>query len=115
VDERRCRLTPWILVFLQALEVGFWFGQAGYRRRHRERIRERLVWGRQPATRLPFIDERLRKAAGVPTRLQTRVANGIVRAARWAAHTRAFELVILRAACERWPTGGRLDSKVNLV
>ena len=73
------------------------------------------MWGRPPATRLPVIDDRLGKTAGVPTRLQTRVASGIVRAARWAAHTRAFELVVLRATVKRWPTGKRLDSKVTLV
>lgn len=95
--------------------MGFLFGQGGYRRRHLERIRERLVWGRRPATTLPVIDERLRKAAGVPTRTQTRVANGIVRAARWITHTRAFELAVLRATREYWPTGKRLDSKVTLV
>ena len=102
-------------MFLQALELGFWFGQAGLGRQHRERIRERLVWGRPPVTRLPVIDDRLGKMAGVPTRLQARVASGIVRAARWAADTRAFELVILRATCQRWPTGKRLDSKITLV
>lgn len=102
-------------MFLQALEIGLLFGQAGHGRRNRERIRERLVWGRRPATMLPVIDDRLAKMAGVPTRLQARVASGIVRAARWAAHTRAFELVILRATCKRWPTGKRLDSKITLV
>jgi hypothetical protein len=95
--------------------LGFLFGRGGYRRRHLERIRERLVWGRRPATTLPVIDERLRKAAGVPTRTQTRVANGIVGAARWITHTRAFELVVLRATREHWPTGKRLDSKVTVV
>jgi hypothetical protein len=100
---------------LEAFELGFLFGQAGYRRRHLERIRERLVWGRRPATTLPVIDERLRKAAGVPTRTQTRVANGIVRAARWLTYTRAFEFVVLRAIRDRWPIGKRLDSKVTLV
>lgn len=102
-------------MLLEAFEIGFLFGQAGFRWRQRERIRERLLWGRRPATTLPIIDDRLRKAAGVPTRTQTRVANGIVGAARWITHTRAFELVVLRATCERWPTGKRLDSKVNLV
>jgi hypothetical protein len=102
-------------VFLQALEFGLLFGQSGYGRRRRERIRERLVWGRPSAIRLRVIDDRLDKMAGVPTRLQARVASGIVRAARFAAHTRAFELVVLRATRERWPTGKHLESKVNLV
>lgn len=91
------------------------FGQAGSRRRQRERIRERLVWGRRPAITLPLIDERLRKAAGVPTRAQTRVADGVVGAARWITHTRAFELIVLRATRHRWPVGQRLDSKVTLA
>ena len=102
-------------MFLQALELGLWFGQSGYRRRHRERIRERLVWGRVPAIRLPVIDDRLDNTAGEPTRLQARIASGIVRAARWAAHTRAFELIVLRAIRKRWPNGKRLNSKVRLV
>ena len=102
-------------MILQALEFGVLFGQAGLGRRHRERIRERLVWGRPPTTRLPIIDDRLGKTTGVPTRLQARIASSIVRAARWAAHTRAFELVVLRAIRKRWPNGKRLNSKVRLV
>jgi len=103
-----------ILVALQSFETGFWLGQVGYRRRQREKIRERLVWGRQPATALPIIDEKLRQAAGVPTRTQTRVANGIVAAVRWFAHTRAFELVVLRAIRDRWPVGKQLRTEVKL-
>ena len=102
-------------MLLEAFELGFALGQVGYRRRQRDRIRERLIWGRRPATALPVIDERLRQAAGVPTRAQMRIANGIVRAVRWFTHTRAFELVVLRAIRERWPIGKRLDSKVTLV
>jgi len=102
-------------LLLQAFEVGSWFGQVGYHERQREGIRERLVWGRRPPTRLPFIDERLRRAAGVPTRAQMLVAHGVVRAVRWATHTRAFELVVLRATRKHWPTGSRLDSRVTLV
>ncbi len=105
----------WLAVLLEAFELGFLVGQAGYRRRQREQMRERLVWGRRPVTYLPIIDERLRKAAGVPTRTQARVAHGVVRAARWITRTRAFELAVLRATREHWPTGKRLDSKVTLV
>jgi hypothetical protein len=108
-------VAAWIVLALQAFEVGFWLGQAGYRRRQRERVRERLVWGRRPATSLPVIDARLRMAAGVPTRAQTRVANGLVMAARWMTHTRAFELVVLRVTRDRWPVGKCLDSKVTLA
>ena len=108
-------MLAWLFIALQSFETGFWAGQVGYRRRQRERIRERLVWGRRPATTLPIIDERLRKAAGVPTRTQTRVANGVVSTARWITHTRAFELVVLRATRERWPTGKRLNPEVRLV
>jgi hypothetical protein len=108
-------VPTWIGLLLEAFEIGFLLGQAGYRRRQREKARALLVWGRRPVVTLPVIDERLRSAAGVPTRAQARVADGIVRSARWAVQTRAFELVVLRATCERWPTGKRLDSKVNLV
>ena len=108
-------MPTWIALLLEAFEIGFLLGQAGYRRRQREKARALLVWGRRPVVTLPVIDERLRKAAGVPTRAQARVAGGIVRSARWAVQTRAFEMGVLRAIRERWPTGKRLDSKVNLV
>ena len=107
-------MTAWILVALQAFESGFWLGQVGYRRRQRAKVRARLVWGRQPSTRLPVIDEHLRKTVGTPTTTQTRVANGIVHAAQWLTHTRAFELVVLKAVRGRWPKGTRLDSHVKL-
>jgi hypothetical protein len=90
------------------------FGAAGYRRRQRERIRERLVWGRRPTTTLPIIDDRLRKAAGVPTRTQIRVTNYLVTLIRWATQTRAFELVVLKSVREHWPKGRRLDGQVTL-
>ncbi len=51
----------------------------------------------------------------MPTRAQARVADGIAGTARWITHTRAFELAVLKATCERWPFGKRLDSKVHLV
>jgi hypothetical protein len=107
-------MTAWILIALQAFESGFWIGQVGYRRRQRERIRERLVWGRQPATTLPIIDDRLRKAAGLPTTTQTRVANYLVTLVRWAIQTRAFELVVLKSVREHWPNGRRLDVQMKL-
>jgi len=107
-------MTVWILIALQAFESGFWLGQVGYKRRQRAKVRERLVWGRPPSTRLPIIDEQLRKTVGTPTTTQTRVANGIVRAARWLIHTRAFELVVLNAVRGRWPKRPRFDSQVKL-
>ena len=103
-----------ILLALQAFESGFWFGQVGYRRRHREKVRERLVWGRKPAITLPIIDDRLRKAAGIPTTTQTRVATYLVTLVRWASQTRAFELVVLKAVREHWPKGRRLDVQMRL-
>jgi hypothetical protein len=102
-----------ILVALQAFESGWWFGQAGYRRRQRAQTRERLLWGRKPATPLPFVDARLRKAAGVPTKTQTRIAGLIVKLVQWAVQTRAFELLVLKSLRQRWP-GHRLDAEVKL-
>jgi len=107
-------MTAWILIALQAFESGFWIGQVGWKRRQRAKVRARLVWGRHPATRLPVIDEQLRKTVGTPTTTQTRVANGIVHAAQWLTHTRAFELVVLKAVRGRWPKGKRLNSHVTL-
>jgi hypothetical protein len=105
----------WIVLLLEAFEVGFLFGQRANRRRQRRRARELLVWGRRLATPLPLVDERLRKAVGTPTRTHTVVADGIVRAVRWTINTRAFELVVLQAACKRWPAGKRLDPKIRLA
>ena len=107
-------MAAWILIALQAFESGFWLGQVGYQRRQRAKVRARLVWGRLPSTKLPVIDEQLRKTVGTPTRTQTRVANGIVQAAQWLTHTRAFELVVLKAVRGRWPKGTRLDAQVKL-
>lgn len=107
-------MTAWILIALQAFESGFWIGQVGYRRRQRAKVRARLVWGRQSSTRLPVIDEHLRKTVGTPTRAQARVASGIVHTVRWITHTRAFELIILKTVRAYWPTGTRLDSQVKL-
>ena len=107
-------MTACILIALQAFEAGFWLGQVGYQRRHRAKVRARLVWGRQPSTRLPIIDEHLRKTVGTPTTTQTRVANGIVRAAQWMTHTRAFELVVLKGVRGHWPTRTCLDSQTKL-
>ena len=107
-------MAAWILIALQAFESGFWLGQVGYQRRQRAKVRARLVWGRLPSTKLPVIDEQLRKTVGTPTTTQTRVANGIVHAARWLIHTQAFELVVLKAVRGRWPKRPRLDSHVKL-
>ena len=106
-------MAAWLLIALQAFESGFWLGQVGYRRRQRAKVRARLVWGRQPSTRLPVIDEHLRKTVGTPTTTQIRVANGIVHVARWLIHTRAFELVVLKAVRGRWPNRPRLNAHVR--
>jgi hypothetical protein len=104
-------VTP-ILLTLQAVESGL--GVLAWRRLQRENVRARLVWGCTPATRLPLLDEHLRKSAGTPTRTQVHVANGIVRSMRWMTHTRAFELVVLKAVRGRWPKGKGLDQHVTL-
>jgi hypothetical protein len=106
-------MTAWVLIALQAFESGFWLGQVGYQRRQRAKVRARLVWGRQPSTRLPIIDEHLRKTVGTPTTTQTRVANGIVQAARWMIHTRAIELLVLKAVRGHWPNSTRLKAHVR--
>ena len=106
-------MFAWILVALQSFETGFWAGQIGYRRRQRAKVRARLVWGRLPSTRLPVIDEQLRKTVGTPTTTQTRVANGIVQAARWVIHTQAFELVVLKSVRGHWPNRTRLKAHVR--
>jgi hypothetical protein len=101
-----------ILLTMQALESGLWV--LGWRRLQREKVRARLVWGGTQSTRLPVLDEQLRKSAGTPTRTQVRVADGIVKSTRWITHTRAFELVVLTAVRRRWPKAKGLDPHVTL-
>lgn len=103
----------WVILLLEGFGCGFWFARADHRRRHHASLRERLVWGRLPTTTLPVIDDRLRRAAGVPTRAQARVADTIVNTARAITRTRAFELFVLKTVRERWPIGRRMESKVH--
>src|SRR5512146_2417241 len=95
-----------LLIALQALESGFWM--LAWRRRQRDKLRARLVWGCSASTTLPVVDAQLHKSVGTPTRSQVRLADGIVKAARWITRTRAFELLVLKAIRSRWPQGKRL-------
>jgi hypothetical protein len=101
-----------VLLTLQALESGL--AVLAWRRLQRDKVRARLVWGCTPSTRIPVLDEQLRTSAGTPTRTQVYVATGIVKSMRWITHTRAFELVVLKAVRGRWPKGKGLDQRVTL-
>ena len=103
-----------IFLALQAFEGGFWLGQVGWKRRQRERTHDQLVWGRRSPTKLFMIDDQLKKLAGTPTKTQARVANGVVKTAQWLTHTRAFELMVLKAVRERWPKGKQLNANIKL-
>ena len=63
-------MAPWLLWFLPSFEAGFWSALIAGKLRDRGKTRELLVYGRPARTCLPLIDERLRKAAGTPTKSQ---------------------------------------------
>lgn len=108
-------MPAWILAALPAFESGFWLGQLGLRSRQRAKIRERLIWGRKPATQLPVIDGQLKKMAGHPTRNQQRVANYVVRAIRWFTNTKALEYLVLKEVRAKWPKGKRIDPHIRVI
>lgn len=106
-------VVAWLALLWQGVEFGLWF--AGWRSLRRDHSRDWLVWGRPPAITLPLIDTQLEQRVGVPTRMQTRTANAVVRATRWGVRTRAFELLVLTTVRDRWPFGRqRLDTEVKL-
>ena len=63
-------MAPWLLWLLPTYEAGFWSALAVGKLRNRGKTRELLLHGDPPANALPVIDERLRKAAGTPTKSQ---------------------------------------------
>jgi len=63
---------------------------------------------------LPFIDERLRKAAGTPTKSQAFAARRIAAALRWLANTRAMDYAILLGLRRVWPKGQTISTEVKM-
>ena len=107
-------MAPWLLWFLPSFEAGFWSALIAGKLRDRGKTRELLVYGRPARTCLPVIDERLRKAAGTPTKSQAFAARRIVAGLRWLANTRAMEYVILLGLKRIWPKGQTISTEVNM-
>jgi hypothetical protein len=104
----------WLLWLLPSYEAGFWSALIAGKLRDRGKTRELLVYGRPARTCLPILDERLRKAAGTPTKSQALVARRIVAGLRWLANTRAMEYVILLGLKRIWPKGQTISTEVNM-
>jgi len=104
----------WLLWLLPSFEAGFWSALAAGKLRDRGKVRGLLLYGRRASRALPIIDERLRKAAGTPTRSQAFAATHITSLIRWMVNTRAMELAILIGLKRSWPKGNAISSKVKL-
>ena len=104
----------WLLWLLPSFEAGFWSALAAGKLKDRGKVRELLLYGRRERTALPLIDERLRKAAGLPTRSQAFVARHIASLMRWMVNTRAMEFAILIGLKRSWPKGNPISSYVKL-
>jgi hypothetical protein len=102
------------LWLLPSYEAGFYSAVLAGKIRNRGKVRELLVHGKRPRITLPVIDERLRKAAGTPTRAQAFVVRHLADLVRWLANTRALEYAILLGLKHNWPSGQAIHSKVRL-
>ena len=107
-------MPPWLLWFLPSFEAGFWSALIAGKLRDRGKTRELLVYGRPAQTCLPVINERLRKAAGTPTKSQAFVARRIAAGLRWLANTRAMEYAILLGLKRVWPKGQTISTEVKM-
>ena len=104
----------WLLWLLPSYEAGFWSALIAGKLRDRGKTRELLVYGCPARTCLPIIDERLRKAAGTPTKSQAFVARWMATGIRWLTNTRAMEYAILFGLKRVWPKGQTISSEVKL-
>ena len=102
------------LWLLPSYEAGFYSAVIAGRIRNHGKVRELLVHGKRPRTTLPLIDEKLRKAAGTPTRAQAFVVRHLAAIVRWLANTRALEYAILLGLKHNWPRGHSIHTKVRL-
>ncbi|MDT8069210.1 MAG: hypothetical protein ROO76_13675, partial [Terriglobia bacterium] len=108
-------MAPWLLWLLPSFEAGFWSALIAGKVRDRGKTRELLIYGSRTRTRLPLIDEQLRKAAGTPTKSQAFVVEHLVNFIRWAANTKAIEHLILLGIQRSWPRRKSIRSEVRLI
>ena len=107
-------MAAWLLWFVPSFEAGFWSALIAGKLRDRGKTRELLVYGSRSRTSLPLIDERLRKAAGTPTKSQAFVAGRIAAGLRWLANTRAMDYAILLGLRRIWPKGQTISTEVKM-
>jgi hypothetical protein len=107
-------MATWLLWLLPSYEAGFWSALIAGKLRDHGKTREILVYGSRSRTHLPLIDERLRKAAGTPTKSQAFMVRHTAAFIRWLANTRAIEHVLLIGLKRSWPKGQTIDSKISL-
>jgi hypothetical protein len=107
-------MATWLLWLLPSYEAGFWSALLAGKLRNHGKTRELLVYGNHSRTHLPLIDERLRKAAGTPTKSQAFLVRHSAAFIRWLANAHAIEHMLLIGLKRRWPKGQTIDSKISL-
>jgi hypothetical protein len=107
-------MATWLLWLLPSYEAGFWSALLAGKLRNHGKTRELLVYGNHSRTHLPLIDERLRKAAGTPTKSQAFLVRHSAAFIRWLANAHAIEHMLLIGLKRSWPKGQTIDSKISL-
>lgn len=107
-------MTTLLLWLLPSYEAGFWSALLAGKFRDRSKTHELLMCGNRTKIHLPIIDERLRKAAGSPTRSQAFIVRYTTKSIRWFANTRAIEHLLLIGLKRSWPKSDAIDSKIRL-
>jgi hypothetical protein len=107
-------MATWLFWLLPSYEAGFWSALLAGKLRNHGKTRELLVYGNHSRTHLPLIDERLRKAAGTPTKSQAFLVRHSAAFIRWLANAHAIEHMLLIGLKRSWPKGQTIDSKISL-
>jgi hypothetical protein len=107
-------MAAWLLWFLPSFEAGFWSALIAGKVHDRGKTRELLIHGRPSRACLPVIDERLRIAAGTPTKSQAFATRRIAAGLRWVANTRAMDYAILLGLRRIWPKGRTIRAEVKM-
>lgn len=79
-------------LLLQAAELATWFGL--YRKVKSETTRQILTFGRPQPSRIPILDDQLRRLAGNPSKPAQMASKRVIGLARRLVNTRAFEHIV---------------------
>lgn len=85
-----------------ALEAGLWLGWLSSRFGRRERVKACLIEGTRGLTSFAVLDRRLESETKGATKKQRIAAAGISRGLRFVAHTRAFDLAVLKVVQDKY-------------